>query len=242
MRPRSARGGARAWRGRRDHHAARAEPDGRRARRGARGRAARRARRRAADARDRGRPPRPGRRQRAAHDRRAGGPAGRRRARWPRRSAPTCAWRCWRATRRRSRACRGASSAAPGWVSHILQRLVLGLWTRLRTCATLIEPRERHLRRSGASACSSASPIAAMPRERRLRPERVGAGRRRDGRRRRAARSAAGWSRPARHFRLAGCSAGDSRHDRHAAEARGRPAGRRIWPRCSPPPRASRSG
>ena len=70
----------------------------------------------------------------------------------------------------------GRQQCGPGWVSHILQRLVLSLWTRLRTCrssiarasATYAERRERLL---------ELLPTAAW-RERSLRSERVGAGRR----------------------------------------------------------------
>jgi hypothetical protein len=49
------------------------------------------------------------------------------------RSAPTCASRCWPATRPRSRASRDARPSGAGWVSHVLQSAVAFVWANAAT-------------------------------------------------------------------------------------------------------------
>ena len=168
-----------------------------------------------------------GRRRRAAHHRHraralGGQPLGGQGAR----SRPAPGDAC-RATPRRSPACRAASRCGPGWVSHILQRLVLALWTDPAT--------QQLVQRAGVTYAERRGGLLERLAERGVRaqrglgPERVGAGGRGDGRGRRAAPARLGGG-PGVALPAVGELAGDPRHDRHAARA----GGRHDWPAISP--------
>ena len=129
---------------------------------------------------DRGRPPR--RRSPAAScTRRVGGaralggdPLGRQGAR-----ARTCASRCSPATRRRSRACRAASSAGRAGSATSCSASCSACGA-IRPSSALVARRERDLRAAPRARCCERSRERGVQRARRLGPERVDPGRRRE--------------------------------------------------------------
>ena len=159
---------------------------------------------------------------------------GRRRARSPRRSDPTCAWRCSRRRAHdRARAAPPAVRARVGQPHPAEPRR--GAVGRAAACSASWRSAREHLRARAASGCSSASRARGVRGPRGLGPERVDPGAR-GGRGASRALLARGWVlAPGAPLPAAGQPAGGARHDRHAARPTRPSAWRAIWPTCSPP-------
>ena len=166
---------------------------------------------------------------------------GRPRARSPRRSAPTCASPCSPATSTTVARVRGRQQCGPGWVSHVLQRLVAALWGDRRVQRRQDRRRRADLRRAPRAPCRRAGQRAAWTRSGASGLNVWLRGPDEAAHRRRAARARLGGRRR-RALQTSTTAAARSASRPPRSRPRRPSASRTISPTCSRPAAAIRSG